>query len=338
MHPHLYFFHVQIDDISKTGNRKRSSANDWNEDTLYGTPDYSKMTKDRPIPFFDNSTSQEVFVAAGTTAVLQCKVRNLGQMALSWFRKKDYHILTSGRHSFTNDDRFTPLHQEGSDEWLLQMKNVKMGDNGTYQCQVATPNGILSRKIELTVVVPEAFILGANKDYHTEKGTSFTLVCIVEKVATPNGILSRKIELTVVIPEAFILGANKDYHTEKGTSFTLVCIVEKLYPHSADSGSGSENYPTSGRETASVLVAVFRTACHTTVWFVAAAVGVYIKAVEPRPRRRRRGKERKPPEGRNREITFPRHRRLEKRALMCESRRRGGCISRPIGTLKTTNE
>jgi hypothetical protein len=55
---------------------------------------------------------------------------------LSWVRKKDYHILTSGRHSFTRDDRFVPLHQEGSDEWLLQIKSVKTGDNGTYQCQV----------------------------------------------------------------------------------------------------------------------------------------------------------------------------------------------------------
>jgi hypothetical protein len=76
--------------LGAAGVINRSANDDWNDDLLYGTPDYSKITssmssgKERPVPFFDNSTVQTVSAAAGTTAVLQCKVRNLGQMAVSF--------------------------------------------------------------------------------------------------------------------------------------------------------------------------------------------------------------------------------------------------------------
>jgi len=37
---------------------------------------------------------------------------------------------------YTNDDRFLIVHNDGSDEWTLQIKYVQTRDNGTYECQV----------------------------------------------------------------------------------------------------------------------------------------------------------------------------------------------------------
>lgn len=57
---------------------------------------------------------------------------------ISWVRRRDWHILTSGMFTYTNDERFQVLHGEGSDDWTLQIKYVQKRDNGTYECQVHT--------------------------------------------------------------------------------------------------------------------------------------------------------------------------------------------------------
>lgn len=52
-------------------------------------------------------------------------------------RRRDWHILSSGVFTYTNDERFQILHSEGSDDWTLQIKYVQKRDNGTYECQVS---------------------------------------------------------------------------------------------------------------------------------------------------------------------------------------------------------
>lgn len=56
---------------------------------------------------------------------------------ISWVRRRDWHILSSGVFTYTNDERFQILHAEGSDDWTLQIKYVQKRDNGTYECQVS---------------------------------------------------------------------------------------------------------------------------------------------------------------------------------------------------------
>lgn len=57
-------------------------------------------------------------------------------LQISWYRRRDWHILTTGKTTFSNDERFHVLHTDGSDEWTLQIKFVQKRDNGTYECQV----------------------------------------------------------------------------------------------------------------------------------------------------------------------------------------------------------
>ncbi|KAF6209936.1 hypothetical protein GE061_015690 [Apolygus lucorum] len=88
------------------------------------------------LPTFDpdqltNSTAQ-----LGGTAYLSCRIKNLNNRAVSWVRKRDWHILTSAMFTYTNDERFQVMHAEGSEEWVLQIKFVQRRDAGEYECQV----------------------------------------------------------------------------------------------------------------------------------------------------------------------------------------------------------
>ena len=56
-----------------------------------------------------------------------------------------------------------------------------------FECmfwQVSTNTGIISRKVQLKVVTPEAFILGGD-EYHIDRGSQISLVCVIEKAPSP---------------------------------------------------------------------------------------------------------------------------------------------------------
>ncbi|KFB50690.1 hypothetical protein ZHAS_00018729 [Anopheles sinensis] len=57
------------------------------------------------------------------------------QNQISWIRRRDWHILSSGAQMYTNDERFAILHTPGSNTWTLQIKFVQRRDHGTYECQ-----------------------------------------------------------------------------------------------------------------------------------------------------------------------------------------------------------
>ncbi|KAJ4433039.1 hypothetical protein ANN_15296 [Periplaneta americana] len=102
-------------------------------------------------PYFDNSTRREMTTTVGQSAYLHCRVRNLGDRAVSWIRKRDLHILTVGILTYTNDQRFQSLHSDGSDEWTLKVSSPQVRDSGTYECQVSTEPKI-SQAFRLNVV------------------------------------------------------------------------------------------------------------------------------------------------------------------------------------------
>ncbi|XP_053614507.1 hemicentin-2-like isoform X1 [Plodia interpunctella] len=132
-----------------------------------------------------NNSVSNVTAQLGGTAYLHCLVGHLSERGqVSWIRKRDWHILSSGKFTYTNDERFQVLHGEGSEDWTLQIKFVQKRDNGTYECQVSTRTGIVSHYVRLQIVVPEAFILGSG-EHHVDLGSVIHLICIVEKSPTP---------------------------------------------------------------------------------------------------------------------------------------------------------
>lgn len=73
------------------------------------------------------------------------------QPQVSWIRKRDLHILTVGILTYTNDQRFQAMHQEGSDEWTLKISSPQPRDSGTYECQVSMEPKI-SQAFRLVVI------------------------------------------------------------------------------------------------------------------------------------------------------------------------------------------
>ncbi|KAL5289391.1 hypothetical protein ACFFRR_009496 [Megaselia abdita] len=142
-------------------------------------------------PMFEDSEmmAHNTTVQLGGTAFLVCKVSGVDRVGvnwnqISWIRRRDWHILSSGAQLYTNDERFAILHTPGSNIWTLQIKFVQRRDHGMYECQVSTPTGVISHFVNLQVVVPEAFILGSG-ELHVDMGSTINLVCIIEKSPTP---------------------------------------------------------------------------------------------------------------------------------------------------------
>ena len=58
-------------------------------------------------------------------------------LQVSWIRRRDWHILSSGNTAFTKDARFQLHHIHNSQEWTLMVKYLQVRDEGTYVCQVS---------------------------------------------------------------------------------------------------------------------------------------------------------------------------------------------------------
>ncbi|XP_023159199.1 hemicentin-2 [Ceratitis capitata] len=134
-------------------------------------------------PQFENTTEREVIAAVGTTARLHCRVRNLGDRAVSWIRKRDLHILTIGIMTYTNDQRFLARHIDNSDEWVLKVVSVQPRDAGIYECQVSTEPKI-SKAYKLMVVTSKAQIL-SNRELFIQSGSDINLTCIAPQAPGP---------------------------------------------------------------------------------------------------------------------------------------------------------
>ncbi|XP_060868737.1 uncharacterized protein LOC132943702 [Metopolophium dirhodum] len=130
-------------------------------------------------PIFEGPAMSNVTARLGESTFLYCTVQNLKQRPVSWVRRRDWHILSSGVFMYTNDDRFHVMHADNADNWDLQIKYVQKRDAGSYECQVAMGTGIASHYYNLDVIVPTARILG-REEYHIGKGSTINLICVIE--------------------------------------------------------------------------------------------------------------------------------------------------------------
>ncbi|KAF2366164.1 Immunoglobulin V-set domain [Trinorchestia longiramus] len=83
-------------------------------------------------------TSSSATAQVGAIVFLPCRAPpDLAQQAqVSWVRRQDWHILTSGLQTYTKEQRFAVHHTNGSNEWTLAIKYVQLSDQGMYECQV----------------------------------------------------------------------------------------------------------------------------------------------------------------------------------------------------------
>lgn len=197
-------------------------------------------------PYFDNSTRREVTTTVGQSAYLHCRVRNLGDRAVSWIRKRDLHILTVGILTYTNDQRFQSLHSDGTDEWTLKISSPQLRDSGTYECQVSTEPKI-SQAFKLNVVVSKAKIVG-NPELFIKSGSDINLTCVVLQTPDPPSFIYWYRGAHVV---NYSQRGGISVVTEKQTRTSRLLIARAL-----PADSGNYTCSPSSSDSASVLVHV----------------------------------------------------------------------------------
>ncbi|XP_042883596.1 zwei Ig domain protein zig-8-like [Penaeus japonicus] len=106
---------------------------------------------------------------------------------VSWIRRRDLHVLTSGVHTFASDQRFIALHADRSENWTLHIRFSQARDSGIYQCQVNTDPRI-SMLFHLTVTEAATLMDGSNQRY-VRAGSDIQLSCRTSVASQPPGLL-----------------------------------------------------------------------------------------------------------------------------------------------------
>lgn len=210
------------------------------------------------IPYFDNSTSRNVTTTSGKTAYLPCRVRHLGDRTVSWIRRKDLHVLTVGRFTYTSDQRFQTIHLENSDDWTLQVKYPQRKDGGVYECQVSTvpkmshfvtlnvidvrpnfgqprrlPNGCAWEEREHFIAESKAKIIGGPTLY-INSGSTINLTCLVMESPVPPDYVFWYHNGKVINYDS---PRGISVHTEKAQRTTSKLLISNAQPN--DSGNYS---------------------------------------------------------------------------------------------------
>ncbi|XP_042213282.1 lachesin-like [Homarus americanus] len=134
------------------------------------------------VPYFLSPGHRNITTSVGQTTYLHCRVALLGDMAqVSWMRKRDLHVLSSGLVVFASDQRFQVIHPERSENWTLQIKYAQMRDAGVYECQVNTVPKI-SMSYVLNVVEARSVILGPE---YVKAGSTINLTCVINQFNMP---------------------------------------------------------------------------------------------------------------------------------------------------------
>ncbi|KAF2353091.1 Immunoglobulin I-set [Trinorchestia longiramus] len=199
-------------------------------------------------PSFGDTTPTNVTVITGRMAELKCAVNNLGTKSVSWVRHQDIHVLTVGRITFTNDDRFVAHNTPGSNVWSLRIKFPQARDSGKYECQVSI-RPPLARVVQLNVVGQVVTRCRGDKvvtfdgsregvQVRTTKGTTTTSVLSIADVrlqdsgvyiCSPEGMREASVTLTVLhgeLPQAMQTGST--CRTYLGSHVLLLLIAVGL--------------------------------------------------------------------------------------------------------------
>ena len=56
-----------------------------------------ELSEPQPTPEYISADSGNVTAILGKTAILNCRVKGVGNKTVSWIRHKDTHLLTAGR-------------------------------------------------------------------------------------------------------------------------------------------------------------------------------------------------------------------------------------------------
>ncbi|KAK8376921.1 hypothetical protein O3P69_010100 [Scylla paramamosain] len=202
--------------------KDRTTQDTPNKDTQdFHQPSYPEH------PFFDYQESSNITALLGKTAVLNCRVKNIGNKTVSWIRHRDVHLLAVGGFTYTSDDRFTARHAAASQDWLLMIHYLQERDAGLYECQISTTPP-QSHLIHLSVVEPETVIAGG-PDIYINTGSRLTLTCSVLHSPEPPAFIFWYHDNKLVSYER-TRGSGMEVSTERGSVTTSRLLVQDARP------------------------------------------------------------------------------------------------------------
>jgi len=154
---------------------------------IYDSPAKNMPVSDfalpQPVPQVELRHSGNVTAVLERGALLNCRVRGIGNRTVSWIRHRDTHLLTVGRYTYTNDERFRAIHKVKSEDYMLQILPIQKSDEGWFECQISsTP--VISHLVYLNIAEPFTEILGG-PDIYLEEGFTMNLTCLVRDSPEP---------------------------------------------------------------------------------------------------------------------------------------------------------
>ncbi|WAR00189.1 LRIG1-like protein [Mya arenaria] len=131
-----------------------------------------------PAPEFFPSPYNVTF-RTGELATLSCSINNLGTKTVVWRRMGNSFPLTSGTLTVVADKRLQVAHVDFKPKWDLLIKDVKTKDAGDYECQIASKDRTVRRRITLNVVDPmvEMPEIRITEPQYVERGEQVILQC-----------------------------------------------------------------------------------------------------------------------------------------------------------------
>jgi hypothetical protein len=201
-------------------------------------------------PYFDLNHSGNVTAVLGKTALLNCRVKNIGNKTVSWMRHDDTQLLAIGRLTYTSDMRFKAIHKLYSEDYLLQIKPTTHRDNGKYTCQISTTPPV-SHMVSLTIAEPKTAILGG-PDIHLKEGSTMNLSCIITDSPEPPSYIFWRHDDAIISYDSPRGGVS--VITEKGDVTASFLVVQ----HAKPTDSGTYSCSPSLGDTVSVNVHVLR--------------------------------------------------------------------------------
>jgi len=131
------------------------------------------------IQIDDRLSTGNVTILSGETAMLACKIYNLGNKSVSWLRHTDPipQLMALNNMSNSLDTRFKAMVGEEWSEFVLMIRDVSTKDSGQYECQVSGPNHTsISKMVELNVIATTTSI-DNGPDIYVGLNSKLKLVC-----------------------------------------------------------------------------------------------------------------------------------------------------------------
>eukprot|EP00093_Oithona_nana_P010757 10757.XXX_265016_286838_1 [CDS] Oithona nana genome sequencing. len=138
------------------------------------------------IPYFTSQEGRAYKAQVGNSAVLECRVENLGESNVIW--KESNRIISAGTIIIRKDSR---LRLENG--YNLRIDDLMESDSGEYVCEIETFGSPMHQTSRLEILVPPSVQpLPQDGKFVVRKGSTITLECEAKGNPTPKITWLRK--------------------------------------------------------------------------------------------------------------------------------------------------